>query len=347
LNTRKSPDCVARGSDNCRVNTGGQPHRPARPPNFLFTYFQFEQNYATNMRWRCCLISAIGIFSFGVIFLVGAGQTRAAIFTVDSSKSQLTISGQVSGYTFTAQGPGSLAAAYNGTIKATISGSTIQFTGSSAIAAINNGVWQPAPSGTPGSASADYGAQVQVFVLFFPVTSYGAARNIVVDLTSPLLTLTQTNFDSSKLIMSIVTNSSPVFDYYSSSASGSVALSGSATNSIPTGSSISTNGDLVRLVIQINTTLTDTNNDALTLTGQIVATNSLSAFVPPIITHLAVTNNQNLVLTVSNAYAQSQLLSSTNLTTWAPASATIKTNGGSIIFTTPMSGSHLYFRIQK
>ena len=102
-----------------------------------------------------------------------------------------------------------------------------------------------------------------------------------------------------------------------------------------------------RLVIQINTTLSDTNNDALTLIGQIVATNSLSASVPPIITRLAVTNNQNLVLTVSNAYAQSQLLSSTNLTTWAPASATIKTNGGILIFTTPMSGSHAYFRIQK
>lgn len=299
------------------------------------------------MRWRRCLIFAIRVFLIGVTFLLGVGQIMAAVFTVDSSKSQLTISGQVSGYTFTAQGSGSLAAAYNGTLNAIVSGSAIQFTGSSAIAAITNGVWQPASGGTPGSAPADYGAQVQVFVLFFPVTTYGAARNIVVDVTSPLLTLTQTNFDSSKLIMSIVTNSSPVFDYYSSSASGSVALSGSATNSIATGSSISTNGDLVRLVIQINTTLSDTNNDALTLIGQIVATNSLSASVPPIITRLAVTNNQNLVLTVSNAYAQSQLLSSTNLTTWAPASATIKTNGGSLIFTTPMSGSHAYFRIQK
>ena len=299
------------------------------------------------MRWQCCLISAIRVFSFGVIFLVGAGQTRAAVFAVDSSKSQLTISGQVSGYTFTAQGQGSLTAAYNGALNATISGSTIQFTGSSAIAAITNGVWQPAPGGTPGSAPVDYGAQVQVFVLFFTVTTYGAARNIVVDLTSPVLTLTQTNFDSSKLVLSIVTNSSPVFDYYSSSASGSIALSGNATNSIATGSSISTNGDLVRLVVQINTTISDTNNDALTLIGQIVATNSLSAFVPPIITRLAVTNNQNLVLTVSNAYAQSRLLSSTNLTIWTPASATVKTNGGYIIFTTPMSGPQAYFRIQK
>jgi hypothetical protein len=297
------------------------------------------------MRWQYPLALAISVFSFCVIFLVGAGQTKAAVFTVDSSQSQLTISGQVTGYSFTAQGPGSLTAAYKGTINAAVSGSTIQFTGSSAIAAITNGVWQPAPGGTQGTAPADYGAQVQVIVIFFPVTSYGAARNLVVDMASPLLTLTQTNFDSSKLIVSIVTNSSPTFDYYSSSGSGSNPLSGSATNSIATGSSISTNGDLVQLVIQINTTFATTNS-ALTLTGKIVATNSLSASVPPVITRVVATN-QNFVLTVSNATLHSLLLSSTDLTTWSPASATISTNGGFIIFKTPMSGPRTFFRMQK
>ena len=299
------------------------------------------------MRWRCCLIFAIRVILFGVIFRVGVGQARAAAFIVDSSQSQLTISGQVSGYTFTAQGPGSLTAAYSGTINAAFSGSTIQFTGSSAIAAITNGVWQPASGGTSlASAPADYGAQVQVIVLFFPVTSYGAARNLVLDLTSPLLTLTRTNFDSSKLILSIVTNSSPVFDYYSGSSGGSNPMSGDATNSIAMGSFISTNGDLVRLVIQINTTLTDTNSTVLNLAGQIVATNSLSAFAAPVITRLSATN-QNWVLTVSNATPQSQLFSSTNLTAWSPVSATTSTNGGFIIFKTPMTAPRAYFRIQK
>jgi hypothetical protein len=152
-------------------------------------------------------------------------------------------------------------------------------------------------------------------------------------MTSPLLTLTQTNFDSSKLIISIVTNSNPVLDFSSSLGSGSTSLSGDSTNSIATGSSISTNGDLVQLVIQINTTFATTNS-ALTLTGKIVATNSLSASVPPVITRVVATN-QNFVLTVSNATMQSLLLSSTDLTTWSPASATISTNGGFIIFILP------------
>jgi hypothetical protein len=236
-----------------------------------------------------------------------------------------------------------LTAAYNGSVNATVSGSAIQFTGSSNIAATINGVWRPAVGGLAGSAPADYGAQVNLGFLFG--TAYGAVRSLVLDMTSPLLTLTQTNFDSSKLIISIVTNSNPVLDFSSSLGSGSTSLSGDSTNSIATGSSISTNGDLVRLVIQINTTFATTNS-ALTLTGKIVATNSLSAFVPPVITRVVVTN-QNFVLTVSNATMQSQLLISTNLTTWSPASATISTNGGFIIFKTPMSGPRTFFRMQK
>ncbi len=295
------------------------------------------------MRRRHFLIFTIGVFSFCVIFLIGAGQTGAAIFTVDSSQSQLTLSGKVTGYTFTAQAPGSLLAAYQGNINVTVSNSTIQFTGSSTITAMNSGVWKPAAGGATGSAPADYGAQVTI-----PLsgTEYGAERNLVLDLTSPLLTLAQTNFDSSQLIVSLVTNSRPVIDYRTLLQGGSIPLSGNATNSLATGSSLSTNGDRLRLVIQINATFPGTNNSATTLAGEIVATNSLSASVPPVITYMVATN-QNLVLTVSNATTLSRLLSSTNLTTWSPAGATLGTNGGFIIFTTPMTGLHTFFRVQK
>ncbi len=292
------------------------------------------------------MISAIRVFLLCMTFLVGVEQIEAAVLIVDSSQSQVAISGQVSGYTFTAQGSGSLTAAYKGYVNATVSGSIIQFTGLSAVAAITNGVWQPAAGGAAGSAPADYGAQVS-FIFFG--TAYGALRNLVLDITSPLLTVAQTNFDSSKLIFSIVTNSNPVLDFNATSlgyGSGSGPLSGDATNLTAAGSSVSASGGLVRLVVQVNTTLADTNGTTLTFAGQIVATNSVSAFAPPVITQMAATN-QNLVLTVTNAFTQSRLLSSTNLTTWSPASATVSTNGGFVIFTTPKSGPNTYFRVQK
>ena len=88
------------------------------------------------MRWQSILVFGISVFSFLVIFLAGVWQAQAAILVIDSSQSQITASGQVGGYTFTAQGPGSLTAVYRGSVNATVSGSIIQFTGSSAIAAI-------------------------------------------------------------------------------------------------------------------------------------------------------------------------------------------------------------------
>lgn len=267
----------------------------------------------------------------------------AEAFIIDSSQSQITLSGKVEGLAFSAQGAGSLTAAYKGNINAVVSGSTIQFTGSSTIAAVTNGVWQPAVGGAAGSALADYGAQVTIPLIG---TGYGAGRNIVLDMTSPLLTLTRTNFDSSQLVISLVTNLSPVLDFRIATQSGSIPVYGKATNFDAAGSFISTNGGLMKLVIKIDTTLTVTNNSTLTLTGVIVATNSLSAFAPPVITSVVATN-RDLVLTVSNATAESLLLSSTNLSTWFPANATVSTNNGFIIFTTPMSAPDTFFRVQK
>jgi hypothetical protein len=296
------------------------------------------------MRWRYVLLLRRSVLSLCAIFLAGVSQTRASVFIIDSNQTQITISGEIAGYTFTAQGAGSLTAAYLGNLNATVSGSTIQFTGLSALTAIPNGVWRPAAGGAAGSAPADYGMQV---VIPLSGTGYAATRNLVLDMTSPVLTLTQTNFDSSQLIISVVTNSNPVFDYYNIGLqSGSDPMSGNATNSVATGSFISTNGGVLQLVIQISTTLLGTNNGVLNLTGQIVATNSLSAFAAPVITGMVATN-QNLILSVSNATAQSQLLSSTDLTTWSPAGATLSTNGGLILFTTPRSGPRTFFRVQQ
>ncbi len=80
--------------------------------------------------------------------------------------------------------------------------------------------------------------------------------------------------------------------------------------------------------------------------GQIVATNSIAA-AAPVIQSINVTG-QNVVMMAENASLQSQLLASTNLTSWLTASFTVTTNNsGGIIFTTPMTGSHGFFRVQQ
>ena len=276
-------------------------------------------------------------------FFAGRMQAGQVVFTIDPSRSQLTLSGKIAGRTFTTQGAGSLTTTYSGNINANVSGSTIQLTGSSTITAKTNGVWQPAVGGSAGSAAADYGAQATV--LFS--TAYGAARNIVLDVTSPSLTLTGTNFDSSELIFSFTPSSNSSVDYNSSLKSGTLSLTGYSTNTIANEASLSTNGNVEQLVMQINTqfsfTLISSGDTILDLTGQIVATNSTAS---PFINSIIVTN-QNVVLTVENATTQSQLLSSSNLMTWSVDSATVTNNGSTIIFTVPMDGPRAFFRVQK
>jgi hypothetical protein len=291
----------------------------------------------------CSLVS--GILSLGAISFFDRALAAPLVFTVDDSQSQIALSGKIAGYPMTSQGAGSLAATYSGNINADVAGSTIQFTGSSTIIAKTNGVWQPAVGGASGSALADYGAKAS---LSFLGTGYGAARNIVLDLTSLPLTLTGTNFDSTALVFSFATSATSSFDYYTSIAHSTLSLTGNSTNSVANGASLSTNGNVLKLVIQINAqfafTLLTAGDTPLDLTGQIVATNMLAA--PIVISSIALAN-QHVVLTVENATGSSQLQISTNLQAWLPASTSVSNYSGSMIFTTPLSGPQSFFRVQQ
>ena len=286
-----------------------------------------------------------GVLILNAAFFVARTQADPVVFAVDPARSQLTLSGKIVGNTLTGQGAGSLTTTYSGNINANVSASTIQFTGSSTITAKTNGIWQPAVGGSVGSAAADYGAQATVSPFG---TVYGALRNLVFDVTSSSLTLTGTNFDSSALVFSFVPGSGSSLDYYNAVvAHGTQALSGYSTNSVANQASLSTNGNVEQLVIQINTqfsfALVSPGDTPLALTGQIVATNSTA---PPLINSIILTN-QNVVLTVANASTQSLLQSSSNLMTWFTPGSTVTNNAGMIIFTVPVAGPHAFFRVQK
>jgi hypothetical protein len=279
----------------------------------------------------------------GMVFSLGLAPAAPVVFTINNTLSSLTLSGSIIGSAFTTQGAGSLTTTYSGDVNADLSGSTIQFTGSSTIIAKTNGVWQPAVGGATGSALADYGAEASTVF----GTSYGAARNIVLDVNSASLTLTGTNFDSSALVFSFSTNSTSSFDYYSSVKHGTLDLAGDSTNSIANEGSLTTNGNVMTLAIQINTeftfTLISSGDTLLDLTGQLVATNVIPA---PIISSIVVTN-QDALVTVENALADSQLQTSSNLTAWSAASVTTSNNLGLTFYTTPLSGKWSFFRVRQ
>jgi hypothetical protein len=296
-------------------------------------------------------------FTVAALILLSAScwLCQAAVFSADSSRSQITLAGNIVAYTFqlgpiNTQGPGSLTTFYGGTVNATVSLTALQFTGSSSILAETNGVWQPAAEGNPGMLAADYGGLAQNKTFYGPVTLYAALRNIVLDLTSPDLALSNGSFDPSTLVLSFLTNVDRTIDYRDSfSDQGTFPLAGSATNAASGDASLTTTGGVQKLVIPIDTTylVGSAGSGALAgttlhLTGQIVALRSVAA---PIITSFAVTNH-TAVLMVTNATLQSQLLHSADLKTWSAASATVTNGAGLIIFTRPV-GQLEFFRVQN
>lgn len=67
---------------------------------------------------------------------------------------------------------------------------------------------------------------------------------------------------------------------------------------------------------------------------------------PPVIRSISV-SNQVVVLTANYTRPQSQLLSSTNLSTWSAAGAEVTNNSGAIRFTVPAVEPRMYFRLQQ
>jgi hypothetical protein len=291
-------------------------------------------------------------FSTVLFFMVGfclqPTPATALVFTINSAESVVSASGLIAHFAMTPQGSGALTTSYSGNINASLSGSTIQFTGGSSIIAQTNGVWQPAVGGGSGSAPADYGPEASVDEPPFGFyTVYGALRNVLFDVTSPVIPITSGSFNGTNLVFSFVTNTA-TFDYYSSILSGSQNLNGYSTNTIASGATVSTNAGVRTLTIQINTQyvfkLVSANDSSVTLTGQLVATNVI-ATPAPVIQSFTI-NGQNVVATTGNTTAQSQLQVSTDLTTWLPASATVTTNGsGMIVFTSPIGGLHAFYRV--
>ena len=241
------------------------------------------------------------------------------------------------------QGPNSLISSYGGTIFASQSDGNIQFPGQSQISAANNGIWQPAPGGNTGSAPADYGGQINFQYIG---TTYAALRNVVLDVTSPLLPVNNGNFDSSALVFSFAPNANATLDYSTFNGAGSQPLTGYSTNSVLNGATLATNGTRQTLTIYVQTQFTfsliNPNDTTLNLNGQIVATNS-----PPLFQSITLTN-QTLVLTVQNATGQSVLQSSPDLTAWSAANPAVTTNGPtSLTYTVPLTGGNSFFRVEQ
>jgi hypothetical protein len=272
--------------------------------------------------------------------------SRADTLRLDASRSQVTLTGTVAGYTLREQATGSLSSTIGGTIDLNVSAGQIQIT--NALLAPNiNGSWAPGTNGQ-ASSSADFGGMASTG--FGPIT--GALRDLVVNVISPPRTL-QANgqFDASTLVFSFPANSSSVLDYTSFlTGPGSKQLAGAGTNQTATVGTFVNNGGTETLTIALDATfyfkfITD-NDTALTLKGQLVATNAPAQALPTF-TEVRFENGQ-VIFTATGTSDATQVQSTTTLTSWSPQPATIGSPDSSTrTFTVPMDKPYDFFRLTQ
>ena len=278
-------------------------------------------------------------------FITPSAFSAAVVFTLDESKSSVTASGTVAGFDVREQDAGSLTASFGGSIRAVLTPTSILFPGGSFVDAKTNGVWQPKPGGEAGTAPADFGGEVSTLLGFIP----GSFRNIVLDVTSSSLTLTNGAFDASQLAFTFGTNSIASFDYDAGFlGSGSRTLAGlAATNKVGNAATLVTTGEVQTLTIKVDSDYAfrafAANDSLLQLKGQLVAVRTNS----PLIQSIQIANQQIVLSVEGLGAAPARVESSSDLKTWAERASTATNETGRTVFNLTGAGPIEFYRIIK
>jgi len=272
----------------------------------------------------------------------------AQVFTIDTNKSSITISGTIIGGTIMPQGNGSLTAAMGGTLNATVTGNSIQFTGQSQILAETNGSWQPKSDGSSGSEPADFGGQANLGL----ASGDAALRQVQLDVSSPLIPLTGGQFESTNLTFQFPTNSLSSLAYNTSglvSKHGSIQLTGYATNKVTSLGYLTNSGAQQVITIPVDATfylsLLSSKDTTIRLQGQLVAAQSTQA--PLTVQSVAVKNNSLLLQWQASPGTQFQVQSTTNFNSWRTNATIVTPASGSYTWTGAIGGTLGFYRLAK
>ena len=229
--------------------------------------------------------------------LLAAGQLSLPVhsapetFTIDPTRSAITLSGNVAGATLLEQAAGSLTTPFSGSIQLDVTPASVQFTGGRSVVPVEAHNWEPGQSGVPGSAPASYGAKASLVIVIFPATAVAATRRLAFDLTSDAaLPRTGDTFNSDRLVFRFVDTANSVLDYKVSGAVSSAAskvLSGLSTNKVSTLASLTSAGGVETLTLPVSATyhftLLSNNDTQLTFQGSIIATRTSGVPEVPVV----------------------------------------------------------------
>jgi hypothetical protein len=277
----------------------------------------------------------------------------AVVFTLDTNRSSLTVSGTVQGAAIAQQGPGSLTTKYGGALQATQTGNTIQISGQSLITALNSGNWQPLTNGSAGLSPANYGASVSLVAGFVHVKA--ALRFLQIGICSPASAINVNGqFALTNLVLSFPSNAASSLAYQETglaSGSGSVALAGQSTNNGPAFATLSTTGNMQVLTIPVNTqfafSTASPNDTILNVAGQLVATGPA---LPVLISIPQSSIGQSRVVTLqwqAPTGQQFQVQSSADLAGWRTNAVNVTSTTTNYTWSGPATAPQAFFRLAQ
>ncbi|HYE30119.1 MAG TPA: hypothetical protein VEH27_01705 [Methylomirabilota bacterium] len=280
-----------------------------------------------------------------ILVAITAFASRGATFQIDPARSSITMSGTLAGFTIQEQAPGSLQTRFEGPIQANVTPTSITFPGGSVVDAQTNGSWQPLPGGMNGRDWADYGAQATI-----PLggTARGAVRNIVLDVTSGTIPISNGSFDAQSMVFSFPTNGTATLDYNASIFGlGSEPLSGTSTNKTATRGTITEVNGKRTLTLAIDTTFSfavmNPNDSQVRFVGSVVAVEAEAA-ARPAFTRVELIG-ASIRLYVRGGDATVKLQTTSNFSTWSDRTAEVTTEGDTRIYTVPITSSREFFRL--
>lgn len=277
------------------------------------------------------------------------------VFTIDPAKSTATCSGSINvpifgNFPVVIQGPGSLTAAYGGTLVVDVTPSTIAFEASGICTAQNSGSWAPLSGGTSGTAPANYGGTVTANTFLGVENADVAVRNAAFNISSTPIPLSGTTFDASSASFSFVAGGGSVMDYLAtgpSPNSGSSALTGSSGNGSSPNATLVTSGTTQTLTIPVNITFTTTvisaNDTTLHIQGQLVATRS-TATVALTPMQISLSGNNITLSWISVVGEKNRIETTDNLKTWATLEASVTSSTTFTTYPTVKNGNVRFFR---
>jgi hypothetical protein len=263
-------------------------------------------------------LAALAVFIAGML---PGGDAAIVEFTIDSAQTQVTLSGKAAGITVAQQGPGSLTTSFEGTVLAEVAEDSIRFLGGSRIEGVINGEWSPLALGEEGTAPAEFGAQVSSFL----ASGTGALRDLLLDLESEAVPLTEGQFNADGLLFRFPEDAPSAFDYRVNVLLLGLQharreLAGYATNQITATGTLTPSGNTEVLVIPIEATITfellNPGDSSLTITGQLLATRELNGTAGIVIGSVRVEDGALVFEWTGGTAAPVQIELTTDLVNW-------------------------------